>query len=94
MKTVLNLKMEKSLKTEAQHIAEEFGIPLGTIINALLRQFVRTKEISLDMSYKPTPFLQSILREAEAEMARNIGLKTEGTGPKEGADFIKKLKKL
>ncbi len=91
MKTVMNLKIEKSLKLEAQQIAEAFGIPLGTILNALLRQFVRTKEISLDMSYKPTPFLQAILREAEAELARN-GMDEAET--QRGEDFIKKLKKL
>lgn len=91
MKTVLNLKIEKSLKTEAQLVAGAFGIPLGTIVNALLRQFVRTKEISLNMNYKPTPFLQSILREAEAELIRNSSSKADAL---EGADFVKKLKKL
>lgn len=91
MKTVLNLKIEKTLKTEAQLVAEAFGIPLGTIINALLRQFVRTKEISLNMDYKPTPFLKSILREAEAELIRNGSSSADAM---EGADFVKKLKKL
>ncbi|MCF7865684.1 MAG: hypothetical protein K9M11_04220 [Candidatus Pacebacteria bacterium] len=91
MKTVLNLKIEKSLKLEAQEIAENFGIPLGTILNALLRQFVRTKEISLDMSYRPTPFLQSILKEAEAELLRTGSHSIEKLESKE---FIKKLKKL
>lgn len=92
MKTVLNLKIEKSLKTEAQLVAEGFGIPLGTIINALLRQLVHTKEISLNMSGEPTPFLRSVLRESEAELAKDkINIVSESL---EGKDFIKKLRKL
>ncbi|MBP6975060.1 MAG: type II toxin-antitoxin system RelB/DinJ family antitoxin [Candidatus Pacebacteria bacterium] len=91
MKTVLNLKIDKTLKTEAQLVAEGFGIPLGTIVNALLRQFVRTKEISLNMSYEPTPFLQSVIRESEIETAKD---NKNGDSPLEGKNFIKKLKKL
>jgi antitoxin component of RelBE/YafQ-DinJ toxin-antitoxin module len=91
MKTVLNLKIEKTLKTEAQLVAEGFGIPLGTIVNALLRQFVRTKEISLNMSYEPTRFLQSVIKESEADLAKDKANRPESLG---GKDFIKKLKKL
>lgn len=92
MKTVLNLKIEKSLKNEAQLVAEGFGIPLGTIINALLRQLVHTKEISLNMSGEPTPFLRSVLRESEAELEKDkINIVSESL---EGKDFIKKLRKL
>ncbi len=91
MKTVLNIKIEKSLKTEAQAVAETFGIPLGTIVNALLRQLVHTKEISLNMSGEPTPFLKSVIKDSESEFA-----KSEINRPTslEGKDFIKKLKKL
>jgi addiction module RelB/DinJ family antitoxin len=89
--TVLNLKIEKALKTEAQAVAEAFGIPLGTIINALLRQLVHTKEISLNVSGEPTPFLKSVIRESEDEFAKD---KTNRSESLEGKDFIKKLKKL
>ena len=73
-------------------MAEGFGIPLGTIINALLRQLVHTKEISLNMSSEPTPFLRSVLRESEAELEKDkINIVSESL---EGKDFIKKLRKL
>ncbi len=91
MKTVLNLKIEKSLKNEAQAVAETFGIPLGTIINALLRQLVHTKEISLNMSGEPTPFLKSVIKESESEFVKD---KINRSTPLEGKDFIRKLKKL
>ena len=89
MKTVLTVKTDKSLKLQAQKTAEEFGIPLGTILNAFLRQFVRNKEISLDISYQPTKYLIDILKEAESDFEKGLV-----NGPFGGDEFIKHLKKL
>ena len=89
MKTVLTVKTDKSLKLQAQKTAEEFGIPLGTIMNAFLKQFVRNKEISLDISYQPTKYLTDILKEAESDFEKGLI-----NGPFGADDFIKHLKKL
>lgn len=89
MKTVLTIKTDQSLKLQAQKIAEEFGIPLGTILNAFLRQFVRNKEISLNISYQPTKYLSDILNEAESDFKKGLV-----NGPFGGDEFINHLKKL
>lgn len=52
-KTVLNIKTERKLKREAQKVARGLGLPLGTIMNAYLREFVREKRIVF--SVPPTP---------------------------------------
>jgi len=89
-KTILNIKTEKSLKKAAQETAGELGVPLGTAINAFLKQFVREKELILSAhTYKPTPYLQRILQEADAEYMRG-----EVAGPFSGKEFIARLKKL
>ena len=44
MKTTIILKADKEVKENAQRIAQELGLPLSTIINAYLKQFIRTKE--------------------------------------------------
>ncbi len=46
-KTLLTVKIDKNLKQAAQKTAEQIGLPLGTLVNALLRQFVRNKGVSL-----------------------------------------------
>jgi addiction module RelB/DinJ family antitoxin len=89
MKTVLNLKIDKALKVQAQKTAEDFGIPLGTLMNAFLRQFVRTKEVNLDLAYQPTKYLADIIRESRADYARR-----EVNGPFDGDALVKRLKKL
>jgi len=89
MKTVLTIKTDKTIKDQARKVADEFGIPLGTIINAFLRQFVRNKELSLDISYKPTPYLMKIIEDSREEYKRG-----EFNGPFTGEELIKHLKKL
>jgi addiction module RelB/DinJ family antitoxin len=67
MKTLLNIKTDKEVKLGAQLAAGELGLPLGTIINAFLRQLARDKEVSFSVPYKPTPYLVRVLAEAERE---------------------------
>ena len=45
MKTVLNVKTDKQVKEEAQALAKHIGIPLSTVINAFLKEFVTTGEV-------------------------------------------------
>ncbi|MCX6703374.1 MAG: type II toxin-antitoxin system RelB/DinJ family antitoxin [Candidatus Zambryskibacteria bacterium] len=44
MKTMINIKTDKDIKLKAQKVAEDLGLPLGTILNAYLRELIRTKE--------------------------------------------------
>lgn len=50
MNTTLTIKTDKQLKGAAQDTAEALGVPLTTIINAMLRQFVRDREITLSVN--------------------------------------------
>jgi addiction module RelB/DinJ family antitoxin len=67
-KTMLSIKIDPKHKQEAKKTAEALGIPLGTIINALLRQFVRDKEINLSIPLKPSKYLIKSIKEAEKEL--------------------------
>lgn len=42
MKTVLHTKVDKNVKEEAQALAEELGVPLSTVINSHLKEFVKS----------------------------------------------------
>lgn len=71
------IKTNKALKDEASRLAKELGIPLTTVINAYLGQFVREKKISLSleptMSHKK---LQEFLAIAdEMDKGKNIGVR-------------------
>lgn len=68
-KTLLTVKTDKVLKQAAQDLAAEMGLPLGTLINSMLKQFVRNKEVTFNVSYQPTPYLKRVIKEAEADFA-------------------------
>jgi len=63
------VKTKKSLKKAAQRTAEEIGMPLGTLINSFLKQFVRTKEVSFSASREyPSASLRRAIAEGEREL--------------------------
>ena len=64
--TVINIKTNPEVKSKAQAIAEELGLSLSAVINVLLKQFVRTKTINLDLNREevPSPYLKKMLKES------------------------------
>ena len=90
MQTIINIKTDKKLKEEAKKISSELGVPLSTVINALLKQFVRDREIVLSANpLRPTPYLEQIIAEAEAEY-----LAGDALGPMSAKDILARLKTL
>lgn len=55
-KTLINIKADPDVKAKAQKVARDLGMPLSTIINAYLGQFIRTKEVhfALEGELKPS----------------------------------------
>ncbi|MDH5597004.1 MAG: type II toxin-antitoxin system RelB/DinJ family antitoxin, partial [Candidatus Peregrinibacteria bacterium] len=47
--TVMSVKTDREVKEEAQKLAKKMGFPLGTLINAFLRQFIRDKAVNFSM---------------------------------------------
>jgi len=88
--TILNVKTDKKLKAEARKVAGEIGVPLSTVVNAFLKQFVRDKEVTFSASeYRPTPYLAAAIKEAREEYEAG-----NSTGPLSGKGLIRHLKSL
>ncbi len=86
-KTLITVKTDKTLKMAAQEVAETIGIPLGTLINSFLKQFVRTKEVNFSVALKPTAFLKAEIEEADREY-------TEGKLPPPARSIEELVKEL
>ena len=67
MKTVINIKADKDIKEKASRTAKQMGLPLSTIMNAFLRQFIEQKSVTFSVPLKPTKWLQRVLIEAEED---------------------------
>ena len=71
-------------------MAGELGVPLSTVMNAFLKQFVRDKEVTFSANeLRPTLYLERILTEAQREYETG-----DYIGPMKADDFIEYLKKL
>jgi addiction module RelB/DinJ family antitoxin len=65
---IINIKTTPETKKEAQKVADELGLSLSTLINALLKQVVRTQSITLSTTNEePTEFLLNALKESAAD---------------------------
>lgn len=83
-KTVMSIKIDKKLKERAQKLAKELGVPLTTVINAQLAQFVRDEEFTASAKPRMTPYLESLLEEVENDIHENKNV----VGPFHSADDL------
>lgn len=68
--TTLSLKTKKQVKELAQLRAKQLGIPLGTLINAFLRNLGQTGEVHFTIAEPITPKMEKIIKEMQAEIDR------------------------
>lgn len=74
----LHIKVEPNLKKQAQQIADDLGLSLSAIMKALLKQFVRTKQLSISLPESPSEYLIQSLERSEKDIraGRVISFKT------------------
>ena len=66
-KTIINLKIDKTLKNQAAELAAEMGFNLSSVITSILRNFVTTRELHVSSKHKMTKYLESVIEEVNAE---------------------------
>ncbi len=71
-KTVLNIKTDKKVKKEAQEVAKELGLPLGTIINAYLRELTREKRVVFSVPPVPNYKLQKLMEKVRSDKKKKF----------------------
>lgn len=68
--TMISLKTKKRVKELAQLRAKQLGIPLGTLVNAFLRNLGQTGEVHFTISEPITPKMAKIIEEMRTEVAK------------------------
>lgn len=66
--TAINIRTDIKVKNKAQKIAQKLGLSLSAVINAYLRQFVRTKSVSFSLEEQPSDFLLQTLAESKKDI--------------------------
>lgn len=92
-KTTINIKADSDVKKKAQETAKELGMPLSTVINAYLNQFIRTKEVHF---YLPEGELKPAVRKRLARLSKEAREGKNLVGPfktaKEASAYLDSLK--
>lgn len=89
-KTLVSIKLDSKIKKEAQSIAEELGLTLSAVMNAILREFVRTREIHVGVGLQPTPYLERIIREAERDLREGKNISPVFDNAKDAISYLRK----
>jgi len=90
MKTVINIKTDKEIKEKAQELARELGVPLSTLVNAYLRQFIRTREFSFSLAYSMSPELEKIIDGVEKDIINDRNLSPCFDSAEKAISFLNK----
>jgi addiction module RelB/DinJ family antitoxin len=90
--TSLHIKIEPSIKEQAQKTADELGLSLSAVVKAFLREFIRTKRLSVDarsLPEIPNARTQRILKQADEDIkaGRVISFKND----KEALSYLDSL---
>lgn len=68
MSTVLlSIKTDAKTKRELKAFAAELGLTSTAFVNAVVRQALRDRRVVLTTELEPTPYLEALIREAEAD---------------------------
>jgi addiction module RelB/DinJ family antitoxin len=69
--TSLHIQIEPSTKQQAQRTADELGLSLSSVVKALLKQFIRTKQLTVAIQERPeipNAYLRQSLKQSEEDI--------------------------
>lgn len=96
MNTTLTIKTPKKLRDDAKKTAHEMGVPLTTVMNSMLKQFVHDRRLVLEAdcpfpSHTPNAETRKAIRELQAYKTGKHGIvKSYATTDEMFADILGK----
>lgn len=88
MKTLINIKADKEVKETAQKIARELGLSLSAVINASLKQFIRSREVYFTAVPRMTPELEELVYQVNQDYRNKKNLSPVFTKAEEALDYL------
>ena len=90
-KTTINIKADKNVKEKAQKLARDLGMPLSTVINAYLNQFIRTKEVHFYLEGELKPSAKRRLNRLQKEVMAGKNLSPTFSDARKATRYLKSL---
>ncbi|MFH0791833.1 MAG: hypothetical protein V1905_01305 [bacterium] len=90
-KVIINIKTDKEVKATVQKLAEELGISLSDVINASLRNFIRTREVRISSIPQMTPELETLIGKAKDDFKNKKNISGPFSTAEEMDKYLDKL---
>lgn len=74
MREIITIKTDRVVKKNSQRLAGELGLALSDVINAALRNFIRTREVYISAVPQATPELERLIGVVERDIAAKRNL--------------------
>lgn len=87
----MNVKLSKTLKKDAQALADEIGVPLSTVVVANLKEFVRSRSLTISALPRLKPGVEKKLGEAIADYHKGKDISPTLRSAEAVADHLKSL---
>jgi len=91
MKTMINIKADTETKENAQAVARELGLPLSSVINAFLKDFIRTRSLAFSAIPTMTPTLARLLGIVEQDIKNEKNISPVFSSTKAANDYLDTL---
>jgi len=72
----MNIRMDEQTRKQLQVFAAQIGISATSLVNASIREMLRTQRVSFSTNLEPTPYLKKLIKEAEADYAAGKNITT------------------
>lgn len=70
MKTTTSIKLDPVVHKKAQELSEELGLSLSSVVNVLLTQFTKSRELTLTTLPVMSVYLESVIQETDELFAK------------------------
>ena len=87
--TVLNVKIDKTLKKQAQEVAKSLGLPVSTLVTSSLRDIIARRSITISDSPQLRSEIEKELLALSAAAKRGEGLSPEFSDAQEATAWLK-----
>lgn len=88
VKTIINIKSDKEVKKNAKKLAEELGLSLSDVVNASLRNFIRTRKVLFSSVPRMTLELERLLGRVERDIATDKNISSVISSREELEDYL------
>jgi antitoxin component of RelBE/YafQ-DinJ toxin-antitoxin module len=68
---LLTIKTDAETKEQLKAFAAELGVSSTAVVNMVVKQALRERRIVLSTELEPTPYLEDVIREADADYSAN-----------------------